>query len=214
MYDYILFDLDGTITDPGIGITNSVMYALNRYNIEVKDRESLYRFIGPPLMDSFSAYYGFDEAQSKEAVKYYREYYSDKGIFECTVYEGIPELLKELKGKGKKIILATSKPDVFAQKILEHFNLSEYFDFVAGATMDEKRTKKTEVLEYALKECHIDDVSKSLMIGDREYDILGAKHFGLDSVGVLFGYGSKDELMNAGATYLAPTAADILSIIH
>ena len=213
VYDHILFDLDGTLTDPGIGITNSVMHALKQYDIEVTDRSKLYRFIGPPLADSFARYYGFGKEQCLEAIGYYREYYAPHGIFENEVYAGIPEVLAELKARGKKVLLATSKPEEFAVKILQHFALDSYFDCVAGATMDEKIVTKVEIMEMALHRMQITDVSRALMIGDREYDISGAKHFGMDSVGVTYGYGSRRELEEAGATYLAEKPRDLLDLI-
>lgn len=213
MYQYILFDLDGTLTDPGVGITNSVAYALKKFNINVKDKTELYKFIAPPLLDSFVKYYGFSEDQSKNAIDYFREYFRAQGIFENEVYEGIEDMLTSLKSKGKKIILATSKPDGFANEILKHFQLDKYFDFVAGATMDETRTKKGDVIKYALESCGINDMSTVIMIGDREHDIIGAKECGIDSIGVLFGYGSYDELHNAGATYIAETVEDIVNFI-
>lgn len=213
MHQYILFDLDGTLTDPGIGITNSVAYALEKYNITVEDRTELYKFIGPPLQDSFMEFYGFSEMESKKAVEYYREYFRDKGIFENEVYEGIPELLQTLKGAGKQVILATSKPEEFARQILEHFDLIQYFDFVAGATMDGSRSEKADIIQYALDKCMIKDKSKVIMVGDRKHDIIGAAKNKLPAIGVLFGYGSEEELRNAGAKYLARTSFDILKYI-
>ena len=208
-YNVILFDLDGTLTDPGLGITNSVMHALKKYGIEVADRTSLYKFIGPPLIDSFEKYFGFSHEEAVKSVDYYREYYKDKGIYENAVYDGVEELLKSLNAKGKKIILATSKPEPFAKEILRHFDLEKYFLFAAGSTMSETRTNKAEVIEYALSECGITDKSAVIMVGDREHDIIGANKNGIDSIGVLFGYGSRDELESAGATYIAETVADI-----
>ena len=146
MLKYIFFDLDGTLTDPGIGITNSVMYALNKFGIDVADRTSLYNFIGPPLLYSFQTFYGFSEADSAKAVQYYREYFRVTGLYENEVYAGIPELLTELKSRGYKLVLATSKPEEFAVEILKHFNLYDYFDFAAGATMDSTRSKKADVI--------------------------------------------------------------------
>lgn len=213
MYQYILFDLDGTLTDPGIGISNSVAYALEKYNISVEDRTELYKFIGPPLQDSFMEFYGFSEMESKRAVEYYREYFRDKGIFENEVYEGIPELLQTLKGSGKQVILATSKPEEFAIQILEHFNLIQYFDFVAGATMDGSRSEKADIIQYALEHCMIKDKSKVIMVGDRKHDIIGAAQNKLPAIGVLFGYGSEEELRSAGVKYLARTSFDILKYI-
>ena len=213
MYQYILFDLDGTLTDPGVGITNSVGYALKKFNINVKNKTELDKFVGPPLLDSFVKYYAFSEEHGKIAVEYYREYFKAKGIFENEVYDGIEDMLTLLKSKGKKVILATSKPESFAKNILKHFHLDKYFDFVAGATMDETRNKKGDVIKYALESCRINDLSTVIMIGDREHDIIGAKECGIDSIGVLFGYGSYDELHDAGATYIAETVKDILKFI-
>lgn len=207
--NYFLFDLDGTLTDPGLGITNSVMYALRKFGIETEDRASLYKFIGPPLKDSFLRFYGFTDEQGDLAVGYYREYFRAGGIFENEVYEDIPELLKKLKEKGKKVVLATSKPETFAIEILKHFGLYEYFDFVAGATMDETRNKKADIIRYAMEECGIEPPD-ALMIGDREHDIIGAKANAIASLGVLYGYGSEEELRSAGADYIAAKPMDIL----
>lgn len=212
MYKYILFDLDGTLTDPGLGITNSVMYALKKFNIEVEDRASLYKFIGPPLLDSFEQFYGLSKEDSELALKYYREYFRPHGLYENEVYDGIEELLIELKQQGKSLILATSKPEEFAIEILKHFKLDKYFDFIAGATMDEKRVKKADVIAYALDSCEISDLSTAIMVGDREHDVLGAKQVGLDSIGVLYGYGDYEELKNAGATHIVENTKDILKI--
>lgn len=213
MYQYLLFDLDGTLTDPGLGITNSVMYALRKFDINVEDRTSLYKFIGPPLRDSFKTYYGFTGKKGDLAIQYYREYFQDRGLYENKVYEGITELLSELKRQEKSLLLATSKPEKFAIQILQHFKLHNYFDFVAGSTMDESRNKKADVIRYALESCHISEKSSAVMIGDREHDIIGANENGLDSIGVLFGYGSHDELKKAGATFIAKSLTDILEYI-
>jgi phosphoglycolate phosphatase len=212
-YDYLLFDLDGTLTDPGEGITNSVAYALKKWDITVGDRKELYCFIGPPLSESFSKFYGFSTIDSIKCVEYYREYYRDKGIYENMLYDGIPELLATLKARGKKIILATSKPELFAKQILDHFKLTEYFDHICGASMDESRNKKAAVIEYALETAQIEDRSRTVMIGDREHDINGARLNGLDSIGVLFGYGDRPELEAAGATYIAESVEDIKKFI-
>lgn len=213
MYDVILFDLDGTLTDSGSGITNSVAYSLRKYGIEVTDRTELYKFIGPPLKESFEKYYGFSAEEAAKAVGYYREYYVDKGLFENAVYEGIEELLQAIQDSGKIAIVATSKPEIFARRILEHFHIAKYFIYIVGANMDETRTKKEEVISYVLQNCNIPEHSKVLMIGDREHDILGAKKAGLDSLGVLFGYGDYEELKNAGATYIAESVKDIYPVI-
>jgi len=212
MFSTVLFDLDGTLTDPGLGITNSVAYSLKKFGIEIEDRKELYKFIGPPLHDSFMKYYGFSEKEAETAIVYYREYFRDTGIFENKVYDGIENLLKEIKTSGRKIILATSKPEEFAKRILVHFELDKYFDFAAGATMDTSRSKKGDVIAYALKGSGC-SAENAVMIGDRLHDILGAKENGLASIGVLFGYGSREELENAGADYIAETVEDILKII-
>ena len=214
MYDIILFDLDGTLTDPGIGITNSVAHALAHWNIEVKDRAELYKFIGPPLSDSFMRYYGFSEEDAIHAIAVYREYFSVKGLYENEVYPGIPELLSALKTAGKTVVLATSKPEGFAMEILRHFGLYDYFDIIAGASMDESRNKKADVIAYAISQMKNPDLSRMIMIGDREHDILGAKQIGIDSIGVLYGYGDRAEHEKAGATYIAEKVEDILPLLN
>lgn len=210
MYDNLLFDLDGTLTDPGEGITNSVAYALKKWGIEVSDRSELYKFIGPPLVCSFMQYYEFSQSEAEQAVVYYREYFKDIGIFENQVYDGVTDMLESLQAAGKKIILATSKPEVFAKRILEHFELEPYFDCVAGATLDGTISEKADVIAYALKSSNITDKSRTVMIGDRKHDIIGARANGLDSIGVLYGYGSLEELQMAGATYTVAEPAEIL----
>lgn len=207
-FETLLFDLDGTLTDSAPGITNSVMYALHKFGIEVEDKQSLNKFVGPPLWDSFENFYGFSHEQAQEAVQYYREYYTEKGIFENTVYTGIPDLLKTLTGRHKRLLVATSKPEVFANKILDHFDLTRYFTLIVGCELDGTRAKKGEVIHYAL-DSSPSDRSKTIMIGDRKEDILGAKEAGILSIGVLYGYGGKSELEQAGADYFAPTVADI-----
>ena len=213
MKQYILFDLDGTLTDPKVGITTCVQYALAAQGIEEPDLDKLEPFIGPPLKDSFMEFYGFSKEKAERAVEFYREYYKRKGIFENKVYEGIPCLLKALYEKEKKIILATSKPERFAKQILEHFNLDKYFSLIAGATMDETRSKKEDVLSYAIEKSGISDLSDAIMIGDRKFDIEGAHKFGIKAVGVLFGYGTRDELEAAGADFIAETTDELNKIL-
>ncbi|MBQ6439746.1 MAG: HAD hydrolase-like protein [Mogibacterium sp.] len=211
-YKYYLFDLDGTLTDSGIGITNSVMYALEKFDIHVSDRKELYPFIGPPLTDSFKKYYGFSEKDALQAVEYYREYFRAGGIFENAVYEGIPEMLGELKSGNAVIALATSKPYEFTVQILDHFDLHQYFGHVGAATMDGRISGKADVIRHLLDKLEVTDKSSVLMIGDRDQDIEGAKANGLHCVGVLWGYGSIDELMNAGADYIVSVPSDILNL--
>lgn len=213
MYQYVFFDLDGTLTDPGIGITNSVAYALNKWNIEVADRSELYKFIGPPLVDSFMKYYGFSAEEAEQAVVYYREYFRSTGIYENTIYDGTIGLLEQLKNSGRHIVLATSKPQAFAEIILKHFHMDSYFEVVAGATMDGSRSKKTDVILYAMQMCEIGDKSQVVMVGDREHDIIGANNAGLDSIGVLCGYGDREELEHAGATYVVEKIEDVWELV-
>lgn len=212
-YKYILFDLDGTLTDPAVGITTSVAYALKKFGIGVADITTLNHFIGPPLLDSFMEDYGFSEEKARTAIEYYRERFRVKGLYENVVYSGVPEMLEKLKKGGKEIILATSKPEPFAREILRHFGLDKYFLFIAGSNFDGTRTAKAEVIEYALENSCISDKSLCVMIGDRKHDIIGAQKTGLDSIGVLYGYGSREELEAAGATQIAETVEDITKLI-
>lgn len=212
MYQYLLFDLDGTLTDPGLGITRAVSYALAKFDITVPDRKALYPFIGPPLKESFERFYHFSAEQSEQAVSFYREYYKKQGMLENEVYAGIPALLQQLKEQGKTLLVATSKPELFAVQILEHFGLAPYFSLIAGATLDNSRTQKADVIAYALDRLSISNPESAVMIGDREHDIFGAKANGLDAIGVLYGYGSEAELTRAGATYLAEKPADIVNV--
>ena len=214
MYQYILFDLDGTLVDSGLGVTNSVAYALRKWGKEVPDRAKLNRFIGPPLTWSFQNYHGYSEEDSLKAVADYREYYQDKGIYEAEVYPGIRELLADLKALGKTLLVATSKPEDFAVRVLKYLQLDSFFDFVAAATMDEKtRTAKADVIRYGLEQCGVADWKQAVIVGDRKHDILGAREAGIDSIGVLFGYGSREELEAAGATWICPGTEDVLKVI-
>ena len=211
-FKYCLFDLDGTLTDPAIGITNSVMHALEKYDIHVSDRSELYPFIGPPLDYSFKTFYGFSDEQAVEAIKYYREYFSVTGLFENKVYDGILEMLEGLKEKQVKIALATSKPYEFSIKILKHFDLYKYCDFFGAATMDGRISKKEDVISHLLEEMGAESKDEILMVGDRYHDIDGAKANDLKSAGVLWGYGSKEELQNAGAEYILAEPSEILKL--
>ena len=213
MYEYVFFDLDGTLTDLGEGIINAAVYALEKYNIEVNDRSELRKFIGPPLQDSFSTDYGFSEDEIEDVIKTFREYYSEKGIFENTIYENIQTVLFELKNRGKKLVVATSKPEVFTKKVLDHFNISSYFDYVSGATLNNEKIKKVDIIRDAICKLGITDKSKVVMIGDRKLDVLGAKENGIDSIGVLWGYGDLLELEKVGPTYIAEKVLDLLEII-
>lgn len=213
IYNTVLFDLDGTISDSGRGITNSVKYSLEKFGIEESDYEKLKRFVGPPLYDSYESFYGFSHEKAVKAVGYYREYYNADGIFELELYDGIIDLLKYIQESGRKIILATSKPEIYAEKIAEHFGFKEYFDNISGSLLDGRRVKKAEVIAYALESAGITNTTNCIMIGDRDYDIIGAKAFGMDSIGVTYGYGTKAELADAGATYIVDKAEEIKNII-
>ena len=212
-FEYILFDLDGTITDSGEGITKSVQYALKSFDILVNNLEELRKFIGPPLKESFKEYYNFDEEKANRALVKYREYYADKGIYENSLYDGIIEILEKLKKNGKTIILATSKPEVYAKQILKYFKIDKYFTFVAGSDFDETRVRKGDVIKYALEGAKISDLSKVIMVGDREHDIIGSKENNIKSIGVLYGFGDVIELTQARADYVANNINELLNIL-
>lgn len=212
-FEHILFDLDGTLTDSGEGITKSVQYALKSFGIMVDDLKELNKFVGPPLGDSFKKFYDLNDEEARLGVTKYREYYSDKGIYENKLYDGIVEVLETLKRSGKEIVLATSKPEVYAKQILKYFHVDEYFSFVAGADFEETRVKKADVIKYALEEAKISDLSKAVMVGDREHDIIGAKENNIKSIGVLYGFGDVVELTQARADYIVNNTNQLLNIL-
>lgn len=213
-YSYLLLDLDGTVSDSMVGITRSVQYALKHFGIEVEELTQLCPFIGPPLKDSFKEFYHFTEEQSSLAVLKYHEYFSAKGMFENTVYPGIETFLQRQKEEGKKLLLATSKPEPLAKQILDHFELSSYFDFIGGATFDDSRSAKKDVVRYVLESNHLTDhTTECVMIGDRRHDIEGAKANRISSVGVLYGYGNREELSKAGADYIVNDLQELHSIL-
>lgn len=208
----ILFDLDGTLTDPMLGITKSVQYALRSFGILENSLEKLTPFIGPPLTDSFREFYGFSESQAQEALQQYRVYFSKTGIFENRVYEGIPALLTALKAQNRRVYLATSKPTIYAKRILEHFHLNDYVDFTGGSELSGERVEKHDVIEYVLKENGIQR-ENVVMVGDRKFDIEGARAAGICAIGVLYGYGSRKELTDAGADQLAETVPALSKLL-
>lgn len=212
MYNRLLFDLDGTLTDSFDGVANSVIYALERMGYRDIDKSALRPFLGPPLTYSFKTIYGMTDAQADEAVRLYREYYRPHGWLENSVYDGVPQMLSALKSAGKHLAVATSKPEQFAKKILDRFGLAEHFEFIGGATLDDSRSEKPAVVKYTL-DSFCPDKTAALMIGDRKYDVEGAKLNGIAAMGVLYGYGDRQELVSAGATLLAETPADIARII-
>lgn len=211
-YKYIFFDLDGTLTDPQEGITNCVKYALEYYGIHETDYSNLLRFIGPPLIHSFRQYYGFDQEKALEAVAKYRECFSSVGIFENKVYEGIYDLLQALTDNGHILVLATSKPRIFAERIMAKYRLRPYFKLISGSELDGTRNNKDEVIEYAIDKLKCPR-NKIIMVGDRKHDILGAKKCHIVSCGVRFGYAEKGELETAGADYMADNLSELLQIL-
>lgn len=194
----ILFDLDGTLTDPKEGIFNSILYALREMNIEAPEEAKLLSFIGPPLHDSFKHHFSLTDEVADEAVELYRVYFPEKGMYENKLYEGIPELLTQLKFAGKKVYLATSKPKVYATEILRHFGLLPFFDGISGPELDGTRNQKAEVIEF-LVQVHGIVPNESLMIGDRLHDMKGAAAHDIKAVGVTYGYGTAEELQENGA---------------
>lgn len=195
MYKAILFDLDGTLTESGEGITKSVQYALEKLGRPEEDLEKLKVFVGPPLMEQFMKYAGFDQETARRAVEYYRGRYSDVGIYENRLYPGVENMLRTLKGKGYRLAVASSKPEYFVKQILEYFHLTDCFEEIVGSEMNGSRTSKSEVIEETLSRLGMSgNRREAVMVGDREHDVIGAKTCGLDCVAVSYGYGSMDEL--------------------
>lgn len=213
MYKYLLFDLDGTITDSFEGVSKSFAYALESYGIKVDDLQTLRPILGPPLRESFVSLFGFSEEEAIKAVEKYRERYVNHYLDENRIYDGIPELLKKLCDGGFRLVLATSKPEKFSKAILDRFDLAKYFYYVTGASMDKSRDTKEKVLAHILDHLKISVVSEAVMIGDRKYDLDGAAYFGMDAVGVLYGYGTKDELEAHPHIYIAKDTEDLYNYL-
>lgn len=212
-YQTILFDLDGTLTDPYPGITKSITYALEKMKAPALDTQTLASFIGPPLLQSFQEICGFSENEANEALGYYRERFAIKGLYENSVYSGIPELLKNLKNSGKTLAVATSKPTIFAEKILDHFQLAQYFTVIVGSNLDGSRNEKSEVIHEVLTHLNVVANESIIMIGDRKHDLIGAQKEGIQSIGVLYGYGSLEEIAQTGATFIVESVEGMLSIL-
>ncbi len=211
MYKAIFFDLDGTLTESGEGITKSVQYALEKIGKPEEDLEKLKVFVGPPLMEQFMKYAGVDETTGRKAVEFYRERYEVKGIYENHPYEGVAEMLQELKRKGYILAVASSKPEYYVMQILDYFKLSSYFDVVVGSEMNGARTSKSEVIEEALKRINMSDKrNEVLMVGDKEHDVLGARAAGLDCVAVAYGYGTQEELTEANPLKIVDSVDELL----
>lgn len=211
-FSHVLLDLDGTITNPKEGITRSTAYALDHFSIPYTSLDSLCSFIGPPLDVSFMEY-GLSKSDAQIAIVKFREYYADKGIFECELFGGIPELLKTLKQHDKKVFLATSKVLYFAKLLLDHYNITEYFDFISGSEFDGTRVVKAEVIGYALEQTQTKPSSSMVMVGDRKHDIIGAKKHNLCSVGVLYGFGSEEEFNSENADYIIDTVDNLKTFL-
>lgn len=210
-YSYLLFDLDGTIIDSSEGIINCVKYALDDAGLAYPPDEKLLGFIGPPLVEGFMSITGMKESEALMATAKYRERYETEGLFECQIYKGIPSLLKDLYEKGYHICLATSKPELFACRILEHFGIADFFEEIVGATFDGKINAKDTVIREMFKRLAFTDEMKSetIMIGDRKHDILGAKSCGIDSLGVYYGFAPEGEHEACGADYIVDTVKDL-----
>lgn len=206
--NYILYDLDGTLTDPRVGITKSIEYALAHFGIDVENLNELTKFIGPPLRDTFREYYSFSDSDVKVAVDKFQEYFAEQGLYENIIYDGIAEMLRAQYEDGRKIVLATSKPQVFAHKVLEQFEIDKYFELIVGSELSGERSDKAEVIKYAVDTLAINP-SDAIMIGDRKYDVIGSRAHGIDSIGVLYGYSSKGELREAGANYIVETVEEL-----
>jgi phosphoglycolate phosphatase len=213
-WDIILFDLDGTLTDPKVGITTCAAYGLNQFGIEVEDLDTLTKFIGPPLIDSYMEYYGLTRQQAEQAIVKYRERYGEVGWSENIPYTGIHELCAKLKAAGKKLLVATSKPEGPAVRIMEHFGLAQYFDIIGGAPLDNsERGRKAAVIEDTLKRAGVTDLSRCVMVGDRLHDIHGAHEVGMPVIGVLYGYGDRAEHEEHGADYIAADLAELETLL-
>ena len=216
MKEYLLFDLDGTLTDPKLGITTCVQYALKFFGIEEADLDKLEPFIGPPLKDSFMQFYHMDEKQAEDAVDKYRERFQEIGLFENEIYPGIKEMLRMLKKKGMHLAVASSKPTVFVERILEYFKIRKYFEVVVGSELDGRRVNKDEVVQEALSQLFsggLVERDKVYMIGDRKFDVEGARAQGVESIGVSYGYGSVEELKEAKADYIVRTVGELENLL-
>lgn len=212
--DLILFDLDGTLTDSGPGIMRAVRYSLEKLGLPALPEETLRRFIGPPLYDSYERFCGLSHDGAITAVAAFREYYKETGIFENSVYPGIPEALGALRSAGKTLAVATSKPQEAADRVLAHFSLMEYFSHIVGSTEDGSLILKADIIKTVLSRAREDGLHSPIMVGDREHDVIGARENGLDTIGVLYGYGSRAELESAGAAYIAEAPADIVRLVN
>ena len=213
-YDYVIFDFDGTVTDTGEGILKSLQYSFEQMGNEVPDLSDLKKFIGPPIHYSYVNFYGIDESEVEQYIKKYRERYKKIGIYECFVYDGMLETLKTLRENGVKLGIASSKPIKLVYDVMEYLRLTEYFDAVVGTQFDDSNHPgKTDLVLQSMEKLEDSDKSRTLMVGDRFFDIDGAAGAGVDSVGVTYGYGSREEFMEHNATYIVDSPKEILNIV-
>lgn len=211
LYRAVLFDLDGTLTESGIGITKSVQYALEKMGKPEPDLEKLKVFVGPPLMEQFMRYAEIDEEAARKAVEIYRERYSTIGIYENNLYPGVEEMLSELKNKGYYLAVSSSKPEFFVNQILDYFHIAQYFDAIVGSEMGGNRTKKSEVIEETLRRLNMEKYrDQVIMVGDKEHDVLGAREAGMECIAVTYGYGSKEELNHANPMKQVDSTEELL----
>ncbi len=213
-YETILFDLDGTLTDPKEGIINSIEYALRKMGLQEIPELELLKFIGPPIQRSFSEVCGMNEDEVVRAVNFYREYFTKNGMIENKVYSGIPQLLHELKEDGKKLFVATSKPTLFANEILKFFQLDHYFIDIVGSNLDGSRIDKKEIIEWICQKYLQFSDGEIAMVGDRSHDVIGANLNGIESIGVTYGYGTKEELEQVKASYVVGTVEGLRAILR
>ena len=207
-WKHIFFDLDGTLTNSALGITNAILYGRKKWGLPCGPNSDYYKFIGPTMPQSFVDFWGMEPGQAREFLEVYREYFSTIGLFENEVYPGIPELLRELKEAGCHLYIATTKPTVHSLQIAEHFGFAEYFDIISGASLDGTRDQKWQVIDYARQSCGV-DMSRAIMVGDRLHDVEGAGHFGMSCIGVSYGFGGRQELEEAGALHVVDTVAEL-----
>ena len=211
-FEHIFFDLDGTLTDPALGITNAIIYARKKWGLDPGKNEDYYKFIGPPMPKSFETYWGMSREDAAQTLAYYREYYTDVGLFENAPYPGMAETLQRLSDAGAKLYVATSKPTFMSVRILEKFDLAKYFVTVSGSDPSQPDSTKADVIRAARDQFGV-DMAKAVMVGDRSYDVAGAHECAIPCVGVLYGYGGRDELTAAGADYIAESVADLGRIL-
>jgi phosphoglycolate phosphatase len=212
-YEVVMFDLDGTLTDPKVGITKSIQYTLLKLGIKEDNPDKFTEFIGPPLVESFKRHYLLDDLRARRAVDFYRKYYAEKGIFETKIRFNMPRVLKQLHSNDMKLVLATSKPTVYAERILGHFDIHKYFLLVVGSILDSTLTHKDEIIGYIISSLTNYQKSQMVMVGDRRDDIVGAHHNGINSIAVTYGYGSIEELENVNPTHIVHSVEELKSLL-